>query len=191
MNLAPAKVKYDGLTYLSVEHAFQCTKVRDAGYVELAEDIRSIRNPYEVKRLGHSIQLKKSWKKKAESILEELIQLKFDQNPKLKEKLMETPYKKYYKMTGDRLWVTGRTIYKADRQLATENLTGGRNLVSRAISKVKNGYIADVVRLGIRKPERLTNREDEEPSQSESSSDSSSPSDSAVIVTGSLQGENK
>lgn len=174
-NLAPAIIKYEGNIYRSVEHAFQSKKVKDAGYIELAEEIRGIRNPYDAKRLGHSIQVKKSWKKKAGEIMDELIQLKFDQNPKLKEKLMETRYKKYYEMTVDKLWATGRTIYKADKQLPTESLAGGKNLVGKSIAKVKRGYIQDEIRLGLRQPEKLQgpDNSEKESSLSETSSETS------------------
>lgn len=179
-NLAPAKLKYEGVVYHSVEHAFQCTKVKDAGYTELADEIRGIRNPYDVKRLGQSIQIKKSWKKKARGIMDDLIQLKFDQNPKLKEKLMEVPYKKFYEMTTDKVWATGRKINKTDQEFSLESLTGGKNFVGKAIGRVKNGYIIEEVRLGLRKPESSAANEDDEGSEQLSESGDSASSDTEV-----------
>lgn len=181
-NLAPAKIKYGGKMYYSVEHTFQCIKVKDAGYEELAEEIRGIRNPYDVKRLGHSIPIKKKWKKKAGELMELLIQMKFDQNQKLKEKLMETCYRKYYEMTGDKLWATGRRVNKADTQIPFDSLTGGKNLVGKAIAKVKNGYILEEVRFGRREPDNLRCSQQEEESGSEGTSESSDASSDTIEV---------
>lgn len=47
-NFALSKIKYDEVVYPTVEHAFQCTRAREAGYAELAEDMRAIRSPYKV-----------------------------------------------------------------------------------------------------------------------------------------------
>lgn len=42
-NFASSTIKYDGYTYKTVEHAYQCIKARDAGYTELSEDMRAMR----------------------------------------------------------------------------------------------------------------------------------------------------
>lgn len=79
-NFALSKIKYEEVVYPTVEHAFQCIRAREAGYTELAEDMRAMRSPYKVKSLGGNITIGKAWKKQAENVMGELIQAKFDQN---------------------------------------------------------------------------------------------------------------
>lgn len=154
-NFAPSILKYDGYTYKSVEHAYQCTKARDAGYSELAEDMRAMRNSYKVKKLGSELSIGKKWKAQSEQLMNDLIQAKFDQDPNLREKLLDVPYRKFYEMTGDRLWATGRRISKTDKLIDVADLKAGKNLVGQAITRVKNGYILEEVRAGRREPDQV------------------------------------
>lgn len=100
-------LKYDGYTYRTVKHSYQCTKARDAGYTIMAEDMRAMRNPYQVKKLGSDLPIGKKWKQQSEELMKDLIQAKFDQNENLKEKLLDVPYLNFYEMTGDKLWAIG------------------------------------------------------------------------------------
>lgn len=72
-NFASAKVKYEGVVYPTVEHAYQCIKAQDAGYIELAEDMRAMRSPYRVKKLGGDLPVNKKWKKQSEQLMGDLI----------------------------------------------------------------------------------------------------------------------
>lgn len=93
--------------------------------------------------------------------MKDLIQAKFDQNQNLREKLLDVPYRKFYEMTGDRLWATGRRINKADKKIDTDELKSGKNLVGHAIARVKNGYILEEIRAGRREPEEVNTCERE------------------------------
>lgn len=174
-------IRYEGKLFRSLEHAFQYTKLIDAGYAELAEESRGMRNPHHVRLLGNSIQTPKKWRKRAVNLMDELIQLKFDQNPDLKDKLMELPHRKFYEMTRDKLWATGRRITKTDRVIEVTSLEGGKNVVGKAITRVKNGYILDEIRQGKREPEGISELESETSAcSSQESSTEDSGSDTAV-----------
>lgn len=161
-NFAPSIFKYDGYVYKTVEHAYQCIKVRDSGYIELAEDLRAMRNPYKVKKLGGEIPAGKKWKAQSEQLMKDLIQAKFDQNPNLRERLLDVPYRNFFEMTGDRVWATGRRISKADVRIDPEDLKVGKNLVGRAITRTKNGFIQEEVRAGRRPPDQLETPDSQE-----------------------------
>lgn len=60
-------------------------------------------------------------------------------------------------MTGDRLWATGTD--KSDTQIDPETLSAGKNLVGRAIAKVKNGFILEEIRAGRREPDQVEDKE--------------------------------
>lgn len=133
--------------------------------------MRGMRNPYQIKNLGDNLPLDKSWKDQSEQFMQELIQAKFDQNPRLKEQLLDSPYRKYYEMTRDKLWATGRRINKADKVFTLDSLQSGKNCVGRAISKVKNRYILEEIRAGRREPEQEPSLEEKRIEESSEYSD--------------------
>lgn len=51
-NFAPAKLRFKGKVYTSVEHAYQSAKLCDAGYTELVAEMASMTNPYRIKQIG-------------------------------------------------------------------------------------------------------------------------------------------
>lgn len=85
--------------------------------------------------------------------MQELIQAKFDQNPGLKEQLLDSPYRKYYEMTRDKFWAISCRINKTDKRINPDNLQMGKNCVGKAITRIKNGYILEEVRAGRREPD--------------------------------------
>lgn len=68
---------------------------------------------------------------------------------------MNTPHWKFYEMTNDRIWATGRQITRADKRIDPDSLSKGKNFVGRAITKVKNGYILEEVCTGRREPDQI------------------------------------
>lgn len=106
-NFAKAIIRYKNQLYSSVEHAFQVTKVKDAGYLELAEEMLGMINPYNIKKIGESITASKEWKKAEDELMEDLIRAKFEQNPRYRALLEESVHKTYYEMTADRKWAAG------------------------------------------------------------------------------------
>lgn len=131
-------------------------KTRDAGYPTMAEDMRAMKNPYQVKKLGSELPIGKIWKQQADQLMNDLIQAKFDQNENLREKLLDVPYRKFYEMTGNRLWARGRRINKTDQKINVESLKGGKNLVGQALNRVKNVYILEEVHAGRREPDQIS-----------------------------------
>lgn len=106
-NFVSARIRYKGHLYTSVEHAFQESKVKDAGYLELADEMLGMIIPYNIKTVGGSITASSEWQKPEEELMEELIREKFSQNPRHRSLLLESKYKNYYEMTADRKWATG------------------------------------------------------------------------------------
>lgn len=103
-NFYPARVEYEGLTYGSNEAAFQAQKTLDM------EDRRrfTVLDPYEAKRKGRRVTLRKDWEKAKEPIMRRIVFAKFSQNPELKEKLLATgdAYLEEGNDWGDRTWGT-------------------------------------------------------------------------------------
>ena len=89
-----APIVYEGIEYSSAEAAFQASKSDDP-----AERKRMAKmNPEKVKQRGNQLTPKPGWESMKDEIMAEILQLKFRQNPELRERLLAT---------GDRRLING------------------------------------------------------------------------------------
>lgn len=153
-NFYPAKIKYHGSLFTSVEHAYQTTKVKDAGYTELAMEMMGIVNPYSRKKIGGDTKSSPEWKEKSEGIMEELIREKFKQNPRLRYLLENDTHEKFYEMTTDKWWATGVRI-KANAKTFDPKQFKGANKVGLIIEGIKS----ELPRHHQKKPTQVTNED--------------------------------
>jgi len=84
-NFQAAKVKLDGVTYDSVEHAYQAAKTLDKDERKKFQGITA----GESKRLGRSIVLRKDWESVKINIMRDLLKQKFSEHT-LKTDLLDT-----------------------------------------------------------------------------------------------------
>lgn len=95
-NFFPVGIEYNGLTYPSVEHAFQAQKVTDRA---THRRFTAIKTAGEAKREGRKLKLREDWEQVKMGIMEELLRIKFSQ-----------PYLRYQLVgTGDRELIEGNT----------------------------------------------------------------------------------
>lgn len=87
-NFEPAPIYYDGLSYPTVEHAFQAAKTLDM--VERRTKFTEKQTPGQAKRNGRKVNLRPDWEDVKVSIMYELLLLKFTMHPELAEKLLTT-----------------------------------------------------------------------------------------------------
>ncbi len=83
-NFYPCDIEYKGITYKNNEAAFQAQKDP-----RRCKEFASL-NPSAAKKLGRSVALRKDWGEVKISIMADLLRCKFDQNPSLKELLLQT-----------------------------------------------------------------------------------------------------
>lgn len=93
-NFYPSPVEWDGVTYPTIEHAYQAAKT-----VTPLERLRleGCSTPGKAKRLGKTVTMRVGWEDMKQSVMQDLIQQKF-RNPKLRELLLAT---------GDKMLVEG------------------------------------------------------------------------------------
>lgn len=103
-NFYEAPVTFNGLTYQNNEAAFQAQKCLNQTDREYFTHL----NPSEAKKHGRHVTLRKDWEDVKISIMQELVRCKFEQNPDLTEKLLDTKdaYLEEGNTWGDRIWGT-------------------------------------------------------------------------------------
>ena len=121
-NFYKCNVTYDGYTYMNSEAAFQAQKdlTRRNEFTTL--------NAVMAKRLGKRVNLRNDWEKVKLGIMEEIVRCKFDQNPDLKEKLIDT---------GDALLIEGNTW--GDKYWGMCN-GSGENHLGFILMKIRDSY---------------------------------------------------
>lgn len=85
-NFYPASVRLDGVTYSTVEHAFQAAKTTEP---RLRRAVRDVATPGIAKKLGRSLTLRKDWESVKLGVMLELLRQKFGPSP-LRDLLLET-----------------------------------------------------------------------------------------------------
>lgn len=86
-NFYPSPFDWDGLNWLTVEHAYQAAKCI---YPDQRNMINAAEYPGVAKKLGRKVQLIPNWEQVKVSIMTELVWLKFKQNHKLQDRLLNT-----------------------------------------------------------------------------------------------------
>jgi len=85
-NFFESSVEYEGLTFKTNEHAFQAAKV-----LNIRTRIEfQILTPGQAKRKGRKVLLRSDWENVKDSIMENLVRIKFTTNEDLKRKLLNT-----------------------------------------------------------------------------------------------------
>lgn len=107
-NFWPAEITYEGITYPSVEHAYQAAKTLDK-----QERVKiSKMKAGEAKRAGRKVKLRSDWEAIKLSVMRSLVQQKFSRHDKLAKKLIETGDQELQEGNnwGDKFWgVVGNT----------------------------------------------------------------------------------
>lgn len=96
-NFYAAPVTLQGLTFPTVEHAFQAAKTPDLAW---ARRIREAPTPGAAKRLGQQCPLRQDWDEVKDDVMLALVRLKFIENPPLAQRLLGT---------GTRMLIEGNT----------------------------------------------------------------------------------
>jgi len=86
-NFWPAKVIFNGITFPTVEHAYQAAKTTDK---EEQLKIAKLPLPDQAKRAGRKVKMQPGFDKIKLKIMEDLVRQKFQNHKQLKEKLLAT-----------------------------------------------------------------------------------------------------
>lgn len=99
-NFFASNIRYNGLTFLNNEAAFQAQKCpkRASEFCEL--------NPSDAKRLGRKVRLRSDWESVKDDVMYDVCHAKFSQNANLRRQLLNTGNAELVEGNtwGDRVW---------------------------------------------------------------------------------------
>ena len=142
-NLSRHPLRYDNKSFNCNEKGFQWRKAMDHHDPELAEEIKDTDEPYEIKAAGGIITESDEWTEKAPDLLEDMLEKKLDQNPKLLKRLLETFPLDLIEGSTDTKWGGGAPfhsqVYDKDGPLPGKNIFGkiATNVRNIRIGKLK------------------------------------------------------
>ena len=143
-NFSPCTIVLADATCSCLEQAYFFLLAKDLGNQKVAQLILNTDSPREIKRIGSSLVATMDWRNKAPQVMYDLLKLKYQQNPKLKEKLVATGTKKLYESTQSKFWGCGLTIQMIDRQMKQQGRikVTGKNILGEQTQDIRRELIA-------------------------------------------------
>ena len=86
-NFYPCRIVFFGKVWPSSEHLFQALKTNDEAS---RRRIQCAPRPIQAKHLGRHVKLRHDWEDIKDNVMRTVVQAKFQQNPNLMEKLLQT-----------------------------------------------------------------------------------------------------
>lgn len=134
-NLFLCKLRYNGKSYRSLEHAYQFLKATHHGSTDTATDIKHEPDPYVVMSYGNSITENKEWMAKKLDIMEQLVRCKEDQVAIFRDTLQRTFSYKLVENTWSSFWGSS-CPYLSD--IVWSGQYRGLNHLGRILEKVRD-----------------------------------------------------
>ena len=109
-NMYPVCIVVGQYKFVSLEQAFQFFKAKTMNKLLAATKIYLSRNQVEIKQMGDDLGPSELWDAKKFDIMYVCLKRKFDQNPELKDMLLNTGDCELVEATPNRLWGCGATL---------------------------------------------------------------------------------
>ena len=106
-NMFYAPIKVGNIEHDCNEQSYQYDKAKDHGFDDLAEEIRGMDEPMEMKKATKKIKTTEEWKSEAPDKLWDLISRKYNEHPVLLERLISTAPYPLVEASVDSRWVGG------------------------------------------------------------------------------------
>lgn len=127
-NLSKCHFTFDGMSFDSVERAYQHERARRLNAPDLAQQIYDSRRPIDAKRLSHHVQSNDTWDREKREVMKNILIAKFTQNVSLRDLLISTGTKQLIEATHDPYW--GASALLGSKILKNGKWTGKNELGS-------------------------------------------------------------
>ena len=130
-NFSPAEVVYEGITYPTVEHAYQSAKTLEPNE---RKRIAALKTPAEAKAEGRKLKLRDDWDAAKFVAMEDCVRYKFTHHDDLREKLLAT---------GDAILEEGNTWNDRIWGISPPGSGQGENRLGQILMKIR-GELRDL-----------------------------------------------
>lgn len=134
-NLDLCRLRFNGKTYRSLEHAYQYAKAIHHGRTETANDIRYEPDPYVVMSYGNSITENRAWMDKKLDLMEQLVRAKEDQVAIFSDTLKRTFSYRIVENTWSAFWGSSCPFLS---EIVWSGQFRGLNHLGRILEKVRD-----------------------------------------------------
>lgn len=131
-----APLKMNDKHFSSADQAYYYQKAQFAGRTDYGNDIMECDNTKALKKMGLKIEQTPEWEDKQLRILTGIFILKFQQNPSLMEKLINTKDTPLLNCDLDTYWGTGRLLDSDEWEKSSD--IPGRNMIGTILSNVRS-----------------------------------------------------
>ena len=138
-NFHPAPISYKGKTFKTSEQVYQYRKAEHSNDQIAMMNILASQTPLEAKRIGDKIVASPSWDATKEHVMKTTLKSKFQQNPALKEFLLEIKETTIAEASpSDLFWGTGTALFK--KETTQVNLFKGQNKLGAMLQNLREEY---------------------------------------------------
>ena len=127
-NMYLCKIMYEGVEYKSAEHLYHSEMAKHHNRLDLVNRIIKAKDGYLSKKIAKEITISDDWEAAKLKIMRKIINLKFDQNDGLRDKLLATIGYLYEATKGDS-FSCGLTLAQA-KDISQESITGAKKAKS-------------------------------------------------------------
>lgn len=136
-NFTPCLIRYGSNTFISSEQLFMYKKAVFFGDMNTASKILMADSPKEAKRLGRKVKPfdAEEWSKVSFDIMKNVVALKFEQNPRLRNELLKYSTGTFVEASPwDRIWGIG---FNENEAIQNEE-RWGKNLLGKILTDIRD-----------------------------------------------------
>ena len=135
-NMFMCLIKHEGIDYKSAEHFYSAEMARFHDRLDLIDNINA------AKRVVRSIKIKVEWHEAKIKVMKKIINLKFDQNDSLRDRLLKTKGSLYEATKADLDFACGLTLSQA-KDISKNKITG-KNILGEILCEYRDNIVGRV-----------------------------------------------
>ena len=135
-NMYPCEIKVNDITYKSAEHFYSADLARYHSRNDLIQPIVEAQDGYAAKRIVRNIKLAENWQEEKIKTMRKIIEMKFEQNDNLRDRLLGTKGYLYEATKSDLDFACGYTLSQA-KEIKKDSLKG-KNLLGSILCEYRD-----------------------------------------------------
>ena len=140
-NMFPCEIIHNGIKYKSAEHYYSAELARYHSRNDLVQPIIEAQDGYAAKRVVRNIKLSDEWQEEKVKTMKKIIEMKFDQNDSLRDRLLGTKGMLYEATKSDLDFACGYTLSQT-KDIKRDSLKG-KNLLGVILCEYRDKILGN------------------------------------------------